>query len=808
MRGVKIKGLLKWIFVASFILLLAAVAGGGYLFITARASLPALDGEVEMEGLASPVAVASDQYGIPVVSAESRLDAVAALGYLTARDRLFQMDLLRRGSAGTLAEVLGAAALEVDIRQRHIGLSRLADRILPALPEDQKAMLRAYARGVNRFIARMEALPIEFFLLGHRPVPWRERDSLLVVLGMFQMLSWSEEKERMLTVMNGTLPPEVVSFLTPETDRYTVALLQEEASHPAPIPVDALVTLLPPRERGEASRTEPILMKDVGVGSNAWAVNRFRTADGRAILANDMHLGLSVPNIWYRAEMRYDGIRLAGVTLPGVPVMVAGTNGRLAWGITNTEGDFLDLVRLEINPQNRDEYRTPEGWKPFERRRETIRVKGERDVQIEVQETVWGPVAQNKLLGEPVAIRWIAYEPGTVNLALFDMDRAATVGEGIATANRAGAPPSNVIFADDQGRIAWTIAGKLPIRRGFDGSVSLSWKDGTIHWEGFIPPDKMPRIIDPPSGILASANQRMLGKEDRYMIGRNFPNGYRAYWITERLRAMADISEKEMLALQLDTTSLPYRFYQKLALDLLTEEKIRNEPLLSEAKQALAAWNGRAEVDSAGFGILVAFRENLARSVFAPFLRRCLRKEPGFGYGWSAIDIPLQRLLTEKIAALHPDPAAYPDWDTFVLGRLEESAGGLKKEYGVRSLTDLSWGRMNLARISHPLGGALPGMHLLLDMPSDPLPGCSFCIRVVSGAVSASERLVISPGRPQEGFLHMPGGQSGHPFSPHYRDQQEAWVAGEPLPFLAGPPRHRLTLVPARHSMSEKNTRS
>lgn len=809
MSRIGIKSPLKALFCTVLAFSLTVVSGGGYLFFKARASLPMLDGEVKLDGLESTVTVISDQYGIPKIIGRSRLDAIRALGYVTARDRLFQMDLMRRQSAGTLAEILGEAVLAEDRRQRSIGLNHAAKTIAENLPGDQKEVLQAYAEGVNNFITQMKAPPFEFLLLGYRPAPWSAQDSLLVILSMFQTLSWGETEERMMTVMKKTLSPAVVSFLTPEKDHYTRALL-EEAIPPLPaqpIPVEALVSLLPPPAQRPEPRADVVRMPDSSVGSNAWAVGRSKTVDGRAILANDMHLALSVPNIWYRAEVRYGDVALSGVTLPGIPLLIAGTNGNLAWGFTSIAGDFLDLVLLEVNPKNPDEYKTPEGWRPFDKRQEIIRVKGGADVRVEVIKTIWGPVASDSLLGQPVAIRWTGFDPTAVDLGLLYMDQAKTLEDGIAVMNRASGPPNNVILADDRGRIAWTYTGKIPIRKGFDGAISLSWAEGTVGWEGFIPPEALPRIVDPPSGFLVSANQRMLGKEYPYLIGHDFDAGYRAYRITERLQAMSGTSEESMLSLQLDTTSHIYNFYQKLALDLLTEETIRQKSFLSEIRSALTAWNGRADVDSLGFGILVQFRKDLARGVFAPFLQPCLEEDPNFWYEWSSIDTPLERLLTERIPALLPDPAGYADWNAFILGKLEESAGRLKRTYGIQSLHDLTWGRMNIANVSHPLTGILPGLTWLLDMPRDPLPGCGFCVRVNSRAVAASERLVISPGRAEEGFLHMPGGQSGHPLSPHYRDHQEAWVAGRPLPFLAGPPRHRLTLIPAGHAIAkEKQT--
>ncbi|WP_447980428.1 penicillin acylase family protein [Candidatus Nitrospira bockiana] len=784
-------------------LLLVLAIGAAALLVTLRASLPVLDGTGEIIGLTAPVTVTVDGFGVPTIVAGSRLDAMRALGYVTARDRLFQMDFLRRKSAGRLAEVIGTPALASDLEQRRLGFSPVVDSIVAHLPDEQRAVLEAYADGVNSYLQQADSLPFEFLLLRYRPSPWTTADSLLVVLSMFQALSWTEEEERMRTIMQTVLPSEVYRFLVAQRDPYTRALLEDDASGAPtiPVPVDALAALRRPIDVRQARQAGLVRFTEAAVGSNGWAVNGSKTADGRAILANDMHLDLLVPNIWYRVQLRYEAVEMAGIVLPGVPVVISGTNGAVAWGFTNMEGDFLDLVALDLNPEDPDEYRTPEGWRRFETREEVIKVKDDRDVPLTVRSTIWGPVRPRPLLGRPVAVRWTALEPTAVDIGLVHMDRARSLDDALAVMNRAGAPGSNVLLADASGRIAWTYTGRIPVRRGFDGATSRSWADGRVGWAGFIAPEELPRLVDPPSGFIVNANHRMLGPDYPYVIGHDFANGYRAYRITEQLRAMPKVVEADLLHLQLDTTSHFYRFYQRLALAELTDSAVQGRPLLMEARDVLRAWNGRADADSVGFGLLVRFRKALAGSVFTPYLSSCRAQDEGFFYG-GEVDAPLQTLLTEKVQALVPDPDHYDGWAPFILAVLEESARQVKDQYGVGSLADLRWGRMNHVRIAHPLGEALPGLSQVLDMPADELPGCGFCIRMASGTLSASERLVVSPVRGQDGLFHMPGGQSGHPLSRHYRDQQDSWVEGRPLPFLPGPAVHTLRLVPGRKPVS------
>jgi penicillin amidase len=791
----------KWLLSMVLVMLMAVGIAAGYVFIELRAALPPSDGDVTVAGLEAPVTVTLDRFGIPAITAQSRLDAIQALGYMVARDRLFQLDLLRRRGAGRLAEILGSALLDQDIDRRIIGFHHVAQACANGLPQVQKDALEAYAEGINRFIEQAPSLPLEFRLLGYRPAPWRIEDSILVALGMFEILTRrSEDDERMLSVMEQVLPQEVVAFLTPDTDRYTQALLGDAPSQrpTQPIPVDALAALRRPVERDAAQHAGFVRMWDFRMGSNAWAVGRTKTLDGRALLANDTHLNIAVPNIWYRSQVRYGAVELAGVTLAGMPVFVAGANAHLGWGFTNVEGDSLDLVTVEVNPENAYEYKTPEGWQRFGVREETIKVKGAADVRVEVKTTVWGPVLREPLLGQPVALRWTALDPQAIDLGLLSMDRARSLEEGIAIINRTGGPPLNALVVDDGGRIAWTYLGRIPVRRGFDGATSRSWADGQTAWTGYIASDRLPRLIDPPAGFLVTANNRMLGREYPYVIGHQFVNGYRAYRITERLRDVDRISERDMLNLQLDTVSRFYDYYRHLALEVLTPQALDGKPARAMLRRTIEAWDGRAEVESLGFGLLSRFRTALAKAVFAPFLTSCQRYDPAFVYHWTHIDTPLQHMLTEKPPQLLPDPQGYASWEAFILGVLEASARQLQERYGVTSLLELKWGRMNKVWFHHPFSYAVPTLGWLLDIGGDELPGCVYCVRVANGSAGANMRLVISPGHPQDGLLQMPGGQSGQWLSPHYADQHPNWVQGLAQAFTAGPPRHTLRLLPVQ----------
>lgn len=788
------------LYLTAFALLMVLLGAGGAYWLL-QESLPKLDGKIELSGLAEPVTIDSDRFGIPAIHAENRIDAIRALGYLTARDRLFQMDLMRRKNAGRLAEIFGDYALNNDIRARTMDFDRVAKSAVQRLPKRHQTYLNAYADGVNAYIDRMRALPFEFSVLGYRPEPWQAEDSILVMLGMFDTLTgWAEREERMLTVMEKTLPPDMVAFLTPDTDPFTEHLQDSrESLRPSrPIPSASMTEALNRHSQGALTLADIVHLNDTRPGSNAWAINGSKTQDGRAILANDMHLGITVPNIWYRIDITYPDLHASGVILPGIPILIAGSNTHLAWGATNLSGDFLDLVSLEINPENPDEYRSDREWLRFEQRNETIAIKGGGSQEITIKETIWGPVATESLLNKPVAVHWTALDPSAVNIELIDLEQNRSLEEALSTINRTGGPQLNVLLADNKSRIAWTLMGRIPKRYGGDGSVSRSWADGAVGWKGYLAPEALPRAIDPPEGFLVSANDRRFGKEYPHVIGRQFANGYRAYRITERLEQTETLDEYAMLELQLDSQSEFFRYYQKLALSVLTPDRFEEEPELVELRNHIQAWNGKADRNSLGFALLVEFRKQLAKSVFEPFLSACFQADKNFNYSWTYIDTPLQRLLTEQPTELLPVPSRFQNWNAFILNQLKSSLDRLKNLHPEASLPEFTWGEINRAQYRHPFSRAFPWLGRLLDMPEDSLSGCPYCVRVAGPDFGASERLAVSPRHIDEGILHMPGGQSSHPLSPHYRDQQAYWVEGLPLPLQSGKAEHSLILQPRK----------
>ncbi len=783
--------------------IVAGLLGAVGIYSCLRGSLSDDDDRGLVYGLTQSVQVTFDQHGMPSIEAESRLDSFRALGYVAAQNRLFQMDLLRRHSAGRLAEIFGEALISVDKEQRVLGFTEVANEIAHNLPETQREALVAYADGVNSAIDQMPGLPFEFLLLGYSPEYWRVEDSLLIVLNMFQTLSNSEDEERMLTVMKQALPPEVYAFLTPMTDGYTQSILEEETvpDNDYRVPIEALVSLLK-AEHSVTALTGIVQPHKMQAGSNAWAVAGAKTKDGRAILANDMHLDISVPTLWFRCRLKYENHEVAGVSLPGAPLIISGASRYLAWGMTALGADVLDLVKIRLNPDDNEQYLTPGGWKRFGVRHEIIRIKGGRAYGFDVRTTIWGPVAEKFLLSHPVAIHWTALDAVAINIGLLDIYEAQNLELGIAIMNGTGGPPLNSILADKDGRIAWTTMGQLPIRRGFDGLTSRFWSDGSADWNGYILPEQLPRTIDPPNGIVVNANNRSASTHYPHTIGHAYANGYRAYRITERLGELEVIDEDKMLQLQLDTQVGVYGFYRNIALSVLGTEILIQRPILQLVASYLDNWDGKAEPHSLGLAMLVEFRRELAKALFEPLLLTCRILDEEFEYNWAHLDIPLQALLREKNVQLlsHKMQRLYSSWDGFLLAMLERVAKTLQEKHAVRSLNELTWGNVNIADFTHPLSQGIPGIRFLLDFPKDALAGCDYCVRVDSTSFGATHRLVISPAHWQDGILQTPGGQSGHPLSDYYSDQHSYWVNGWPSQFVSDRNVHELRLLPiARH---------
>ena len=811
----------RWPRVVGGTLAAVALAGGGsgaYLHARLRASLPLVEGERALAGLGAPVRIERDARGVPVVRGRSRLDVARATGFLHAQERFFQMDLLRRSPAGELAALFGRAALELDREVRPLRLRLVAQRATQKLRADERDLLAAYAQGVNEGLGALGAAPFEYLALRSAPLPWRDEDSLLCALAMYRDLQGRQPwLDSVLGLMLETLPPELVAFLAPVGTEWDAPVEGEPIPMPA-LPGPEVVDLTRAKPAAAAARALPAPLPDAlalllgapqgaaaddfARGSNNWAVAGQRSAHGGALLADDMHLGISVPNTWYRLSLVYPGAegerRITGVSLPGAGFVVAGSNGRVAWGFTNSEGDWADLVLLEPDPKNPDAYLTPEGPRLLERASESIEVKGEKSETLQVESTIWGPVVDTDHAGRRRALAWVALREGGLNAALFRMEAAASLEEAQAIAPEAGIPNQNFVAADAQGHIGWTIIGRIPRRIGCDGSVPVSWADGTKGWAGWLDASEYPRVVDPPSGRIWTANARVVGGDKLAKVGvGGYDLGARQGQIRDALLATEGASEKDMLRIQLDDRALLLARWRELLLEVLTPEAVAKDPRRGEARRLVEAWGGRAATSSVGYRVVRAFRDEVRGRALDPLLaparaRDAKRLRPGTAPN-SRWEGPVWALVTQRPRHLL-DPR-FASWEALLLEALDAVVAELTE--GGRPLAGRTWGERNTALVRHPLSRAVPWLSSFLDMPRVPLPGDNHMPRFQSPSAGASERFAVSPGREEQGYFHMPCGQSGHPLSPHYADGHDAWVKGEPTPFLPGPAVQVLTLVPS-----------
>lgn len=782
-----------------------ALAALGALILTVllRGSLPLLDGSFALNGLTGPVVVERDQNGVPTVRGDDRVDVARATGFLHGQERFFQMDLMRRRAAGELSEIIGPATVKVDEDVRVHRFRRVARRVVERFDPKERALMDAYVEGVNAGLAALRVRPYEYLLLRTTPEPWTSEDSVLCVLAMFLTLHESHgEKERALAVMRDALPPALFDFLAPRGTLDWDAPIAGDPIAPSPMPGPEIFDTR--TESGKAQVAEAYPSPDrfspednlPFVGSNNWAVDAAHSSDGQAMVADDMHLEIAVPNIWYRLRMVFkDGSgqerSVTGVSLPGTAGIVAGSNGNVAWGFTNTQADWNDLVILEPGAKP-NTYLTADGPKEFARLSETIKVKGASSRSLEILDTIYGPVIDRDHNGRLLAYQWTAHDPEAVNLKLLDLENANTIEEAIEVAHQAGAPPQNAVIADRTGRIAWTVAGRIPRRVGFEGRLPVTRTDPFKKWDGYVPSSEVPKVIDPPAGRLWTANARVVSGPMLAILGEgNYPLGARAKQIRDDLFAKDTFSASDLMDIQLDNRALFLDRWQKLALETLDEATVGQDPLLAEARTLISNWGARAAVDSVGFRIVRAFRLAVSDRAFAPLIAPAVKLDPKFTYSrvWQS-EGPLWTLLTEKPEHLL-DPR-YKDWKALQVDALRAVVGELTRDG--RRLSERTWGERNTALIQHPLSRAVPALSRFLDMPKDPLPGDDHMPRVHSPTNGASERFVVSPGQEATGFFHMPSGQSSHPLSPYFGAGHEAWLKGEKTPFLPGPTRHSLRL--------------
>jgi penicillin G amidase len=781
-----------------------------------RQSLPLLGGEWPVPGLAAAVTIERDANGVPSIVATSQLDAARALGFLHGQDRFFQMDAARRSASGELSSWLGEALLERDQRARTFNFTDRAQAVFRRLPEADKAYLEAYTEGVNAGLRALPQPPFEYLFLRQSPDAWMTTDSLLVGFAMaVDLQDEFAERDRHHGIAAETLPHDIYEFFAQNGSIHEAPLVGPNMPL-RPIPDGGAWDYLrsptgKSRQPGSPPNTPA---PPPGGGSNAFAVGGSLTpADRGALLASDMHLRLNLPHVWYRASLSYDDpdasskkTALHGVTLPGLPLFIVASNGSIAWGLTVSYVDTQDLLNLELHPEDPRRYRTPTGWETFTERVEHFNIRKKSPARKSYDETIWGPVVEYDASGKPHrALRWTALQPWSLDLSLRRLERMTRLEELIAQAPTFGVPSLNIVAAARDGRIAWSLLGRLPQRHSADASTAnrpLPASASSSAWAAEpLPPEQFPHLLGDSGAILVSANQRKADIQTHPYLGdAGWDADGRARQIRQKLETARDNpqaprSEKDFLNLQLDEQAVFYQrwhgFLQR-ALDDKYNQPSPMDPRFARAREHLEAWDGFARADSLGFRLLRDFYSTHYRNLAHRLLAPCYEADADFNPWHLRLEEAFAQLLEAKPASAAPDLPG--GWDAEIRQSLTQVLDQLEAEDN--DWESRTWGARNTLRMQHPFSRLIPQLSRFLDMPKDPQSGDLRVPRVADRQFGASMRLVVAPGKEEDGILHLPGGISGHPLSPFYRAGHEDWLLGRPSPLLPGPAQHRLILRP------------
>jgi penicillin amidase len=816
--------------------LLAAIvvllAGGiAWFYSVARSALPQLDGNLRVAGLSAPVTVVRDGHGVPTIDAANFDDLFFAQGYVTAQDRLFQMDGMRRFAGGELAEVFGGGYVEHDRQQRILGLRVAARKTIETLPVADRPHFEAYTRGVNAYIeSHRDRLPLEFRILRYSPRPWTPEDSALIGAQMVADLSRSPRHALVREKILAKLGPELTADLyvnsswhdrPPTVSRPTLDQeiknrdQDDDEDDEEDTGSDSSVTGLtplrnlpssPPKERFFDER--PLVL-----GSNNWVVSGAHTVSGKPLLSNDMHLGHQMPNLWYEAHLRCGNavcgnFDVAGVTLPGYPYVIVGHNQRIAWGFTNL-GPSVEDVYVEIFNSD-GQYLTPEGWKQPEHRREVIHAKDEADVIVDVVLTRHGPIVSDMVPGETrrLALRWTLYD-GTGS-PIFAVDSAQKWEEFRRAFSEFDAPAQNVVYADVDGNIGYQATGKIPIRAAGDGSLPENGSDDAHEWVGYVPFEKLPHVFNPPSGIIATANGRITPDRYRYSLSTEWDAPWRSERIYRVLESGKKFSAADMLALETDIYSELDRFFGErfvYAVDHAKNPSVRAKA----AAEILRQWDGRMIESSSAPTIAVRAREELTRLLLEPKLGSApqdpLQLERTLSwksYRWMMSSVWLENVVQRQPKRWLPD--AYANYDELLAAAVESAADSnpARGSGASQDLNSWKWGDFHPVEIQHPIFGKIPLLRRWAGPGLRPQSGSQYTVKAVSRTHGPSERMTVDLVNLDQSTLNLVTGEAGNFLSPYYLDQWRAWYEGFTFawPFsetaLGKARAHQLVLEPER----------
>ncbi len=789
--------LVLWL--AAILLILVATAAWWLVY----RPLPQLDGTLPLAGLHGKVTVERDGWGVPHIRADSVEDLVEAQGYVMAQDRLWQMDLLRRVGRGRLSEILGRATLDIDKDFRRLNFSRTADRELQQMDAQTRTLMEAYARGVNHFIEQNQArLPVEFTLLKYKAEPWQPSDTLIIAGYMYRTLADTRDEELKRAKVTAKVGPELAKDLyspessmdhfvvgDPEVDRAAHELSQAGSDDDEDDDDDfddILTASRTPGHTSEAAASPDLTSyfaqnvklwiteseRDIRhtLGSNNWVVSGAHTATGKPLLANDTHLELTIPPIWYEAHLTAPGWNVKGFTLPGSPMVIIGHNDRIAWGFTNNGADVLDLYIETMNPENPDQYRVNGKWQQAEVYDEVIHVKGAPDEHLELRITRHGPIVEEDQ-GTVYAMKWTALQPGGLSSSYNWLGKAQNWDEFREALSHVWGPAQNAVYADVDGNIGYCVGAKVPIRKKGHGEVPVPGDTDDYEWIGYIPFDQMPQSFNPDSGLIVTANARVAGPDYKPFLTENWEEPYRTARIYDLLHDKQGLRPEDMLKVETDTYSFPHAFIAEqliAAAKTVSPKDKRTAKLIQEAKD----WNGIAEPDSSVVSFLNASLFASLDLVLEPYLGSDTKQ-----YRWRRINF-LQKILTDRPTRWLPQN--YKNYDELLIAAADRAVNDLQTATHKSDPNDWPWKHFNSLDMLHPLGRE-GFLKKALSLTNEPQAGTQWSPRAASRHHGPAMRFVANPADWDDSILLIPAGQSGQPGSEHYKDQFSYWFEGKPI---------------------------
>ncbi|MCG9696118.1 penicillin acylase family protein [Shewanella sp. Isolate11] len=748
------------------------------LYIGLQLSLPRLTGEMSTAQISQTVTIERDRLGTAVINGEHRQDVAYGLGFAHGQDRFFQMDLLRRNAAGELSELselFGAGAIELDKRHRFHQLRKRAEAIFTKLPQAQQQLLEHYSAGVNAALAQQKLRSFEYILIQAKPQPWRPSDSILVIYSMYlDLQSNTINRDMTLTMIESQFGKPMRRFIT-QTSNYQAALDDSLFPSDPPALPDLAAKLL-------TSARDSVIDEPQELGSNNWAVTGEHTQSGRGMLSDDMHLSFAVPIIWYRSQLNYPDAageqhQVTGVTLPGAPAIVVGSNGMVAWGFTNAYIDTADWIALDDN-------------EPITIVNETIKLpQGEVDYPLSVSK--FGPV--KNIDGQSYALAWVAHQAYAVDMELMTLETAKNVKQALENASRFGIPVQNLVVADAQGDAGWRVAGAYPARRQPSDVALEASKVNQALWADRI--TDIPQVLTPNNGLIWSANARVMSTQDAQRFGDGgYALGARSAQIRDRLQQQQTFDEQDFYQIQLDNQALFYLPWQDMLITALMSQPQR----FAKDIQYLKQWQACACSDSIGFTLVKYFRSRLIDRSFAPLETELNSLSLSLGPVKRYLEPAMWQLLREQPRSWLP--AEFASWQAFVIDSYLQSTQALLTKYSsTNDYQDLAWGKVNTLAIQHPFSRQMPILSRFLDMPTVVGFGDTFMPAVQGRSFGASQRFIVQPGLEDRAILTVPGGQSGHPLSRFYRKGFDEYAAQKSTPLLPQAIEEKLTLRPLKN---------